>query len=96
MELEANTRTGMIRLYVTTQDGELNGLYVERYMTVSGPGGTWSHVDILGGYMAAGLQAHSGNFFMIDELTIDSKYIGPPVGFTSDTTPDPPTDVRAQ
>lgn len=27
VEFEANTRTGMIRLYVDTQDGDLSGLY---------------------------------------------------------------------
>lgn len=49
IEFEANTRTGMIRLYIDTLDGRLSGLYIERPMDDSGPGGTWSHVDIIGG-----------------------------------------------
>src|SRR5690606_29727985 len=49
VELEANTRTGIIRLYVHTQDGELSGLYIEQPMIDTGPGGVWSYVDIIGG-----------------------------------------------
>jgi hypothetical protein len=95
-ELEANTRTGMIRLYVDTQDGALSGLYVERYMSDTGTGGTWSYVDIIGGYMWAAVRQDPGNYFMFDELVIDSKRIGPPAGFTSSVSPQPPTDVVAQ
>jgi hypothetical protein len=95
-ELEANTRTGMIRLYVDTQDGALSGLYVERYMSDTGPGGTWSYIDIIGGYMWAAVRQDPGNYFMFDELVIDSKRIGPPAGFTSSVAPRPPTDVGAE
>lgn len=81
VELEANTTTGMIRLYVDTQDGELEGLYVERPMDDTGPGGTWSFIDVIGGYIQEGSQADAGNYYMIDDLVIDSSYIGPPAGF---------------
>lgn len=97
VELEANTRTGMIRLYVDTQDGALSGLYVERYMDDTGPGGVWSHIDILGGYMPAAVRQDPGNFFMFDELVVDSRRIGPPAGFvTGDIRPMPPTDIVVQ
>lgn len=81
VELEANTVTGMIKLYVDTLDQQLHGLYVQRYMDDTGPGGTWAYIDMVGGYMAGSIQSHPDNYFMIDELTVDSKFIGPPAGF---------------
>jgi MYXO-CTERM domain-containing protein len=81
VELEANTTTGMIRLYVDTLDGAMRGLYIERPMDDTGPGGTWSYIDVVGGYMAAAVQADPGNYFLIDELAIAGSYIGPPAGF---------------
>lgn len=83
IELEANTRTGIIRLYIDTQDGQLSGLYVEQPMVDTGPGGVWSYVDIIGGYMAPNDRADPNNYFMIDELVIDSRRIGPPAGFSN-------------
>jgi hypothetical protein len=93
MELEANTRTGIIRLYIDTQDGQLSGLYVEQPMVDTGPGGIWSYVDIIGGYMWAAEQQHPDNYFMLDEVVISSQRVGPPPGFvnTSATRPSPPT-----
>lgn len=100
VELEANTRTGMIKLYIDTQDGALSGLYVERYMDDTGPGGTWSYVDLIGGYMNWGnVRADPENYFMLDDIVIDDSYIGPPSGFrTGGTTqrPNPPTSLSVQ
>lgn len=97
VELEANTRTGMIRLYVDTMDGSLSGLYVERYMDDTGPGGVWSMIDIIGGYMHGGsLRQDPENYFMIDELRVDSRRIGPPEGFSSTIRPAAPASLRAQ
>lgn len=95
IELEANTRTGMIRLYVDTQDGDLQGLYIERYMDDTGTGGTWSFGGI-GGYMAQAIRSDPNNYFMIDEVKVDSRYVGPPSGFTNAVRPQPPTSVTAQ
>lgn len=95
VELEANTQTGMIRLYIDTQDGTLHGLYSERYMDDTGPGGTWSF-GCVGGYMAAAVQAHAENYFKIDEVVTDASYIGPPAGFTSSVRPQPPTAFSVQ
>jgi hypothetical protein len=44
-------------------------------------GGTWSYVDIIGGYFHAGSEDDPGSYFLIDELVIDDGYIGPPTGF---------------
>jgi hypothetical protein len=97
VEFEANTRTGMIRLYVDTLDGALSGLYVERYMDDNGPGGVWSFIDVIGGYMNSGsTRQDPENYFMIDELQIDSRRIGPPTGFTNSVRPNAPANLRAQ
>ncbi len=81
VELEANTVEGYVRLYLYTQDGEFNGVYVQNDMIDSGPGGIWTFVDILGGYYHAGCRADPENYFKIDELVIDNQHIGPPPGF---------------
>lgn len=96
IEFEANTRTGMIKLYIDTQDGALSGLYIQRPMDDSGPGGTWSHVDIIGGYFNGASVADANNFFMIDELQISSSRIGPPAGFNNVTRPSPVTGVTTR
>lgn len=98
VEFEANTRTGMIRLYIDTQDGELSGLYIERPMDDTGAGGTWSMIDIIGGYMNWGnVRSDPENYFMIDELVINSSRIGPPANFRSGTVrPNAPTSLSVQ
>jgi hypothetical protein len=96
VEFEANTRTGMIRLYIDTQDGQLNGLYIERPMDDSGPGGTWSHVDIIGGYFNGASRADPGNYFLVDELVVSSSRIGPPAGFNNITRPSPPAGATVR
>ncbi|MEK7706295.1 MAG: putative metal-binding motif-containing protein, partial [Myxococcota bacterium] len=85
VELEANATTGIIRLYVDTEDGALQGLYVEQPMVDSGTGGVYEYVDIVGGYFHGGNTADAESYFKLDELAIDDQYIGPPVGFV--TTP---------
>ncbi|MBL8269759.1 hypothetical protein [Steroidobacter sp.] len=96
VEFEANTRTGMIRLYVDTQDGALSGLYIERPMDDTGTGGTWAYIDVIGGFFNNASTADENNYVMFDELVIDSKKIGPPAGFGSSTRPQPPTNVSVQ
>lgn len=93
VELESNAATGTIRLYIYTQDRQMNGLYVERPMPA---GGTWSYVDILGGYMSQAVQSDPNNYFLIDEVKIDTQYIGPPQGFLADPPPAQPGDLLAQ
>ena len=90
--------TLLLRLYIDTQDGELSGLYIERPMDDTGAGGTWSMIDIIGGYMNWGSSRQDAeNYFMIDEVAINSQRIGPPAGFvTSGVRPNPPTSVTVQ
>ena len=98
VELEANTRTGMIKLYIDTQDGAMSGLYVQKYMD-SGLGGTWSMIDLIGGYMNWGnVRSDPENYFMIDELVISSTRIGPPANFRTSTSvrPNAPTSLSVQ
>lgn len=96
VEFEANTRTGMIRLYVDTQDGDLSGLYIERPMDDTGTGGTWAYIDVIGGFFNNASTADANNYFMVDELAIDSHRIGPPAGFGNSTRPNPPSNVSVQ
>ncbi|MCW9014604.1 MAG: hypothetical protein OQL06_12545 [Gammaproteobacteria bacterium] len=93
VELESNAATGLINLYIYTQDGELSGLYTQQ--TMARPGGLFKYLDILGGYMDPATSAADANtYFMIDELKIDSQYIGPPPGFT--VVSKAPTSLIAQ
>ena len=98
VEFEANTRTGMIRLYVDTQDGAETGLYIERPMDDTGTGGTWSMVDIIGGYMNRGsIRQDPENYFIIDDVVLSSSRIGPPANFRSgDVRPNAPTALQVQ
>jgi len=54
-------------------------------------------IDIIGGYMHSGsLRQDPENYFMIDELRVDSRRIGPPAGFSGAPRPSAPTALRAQ
>ncbi|MCG7868483.1 MAG: hypothetical protein JAY67_22500 [Candidatus Thiodiazotropha taylori] len=88
MEFSANSRTGVIRLYIYTQDGELSGLYVQQ--TMANTGGTFNYIDGIGHYFNDATVASAGNYFMIDEVVIDDSYIGPPDGFVLGNPPNPP------
>lgn len=103
VELEANTATGIIRTYVYTQDGQVGGLISTQQLGAdarsSSPGGVWDYVDLIGGYFnghRAGpvsggtIVGHPESYFKIDELEINSSYIGPPAGFLSNPPPSPP------
>jgi len=98
VELEANSRTGRIKLYVDTQDGQFSGLLVDRPMDQSGTGGTWSMIDIIGGYMNRGsVRNDPENYFIIDELALNTTRIGPPANFRSNTVrPNAPTSLSVQ
>lgn len=99
VELEANIRTGMIKLYVDTQDGAISGLNSERYMDYSGTGGIWSYIDIVGGYFNSGIvRSDPENYYLLDELVVSSSRIGPPANFRSTTSvrPNAPTSLSVQ
>ena len=92
VEIEANTVTGDLKLYIDTQDGQFSGQFVELNLQDEGPGlgGIWSYISVIGGYWSASAP-DPDNYFMIDELVIDSSYIGPPEGFVgAGAAPMPP------
>ena len=98
VEFEANSRTGMIKLYVDTQDGAFNGLYIQRPMDDTGTGGLFNMIDIIGGYMNRGsVRNDPENYFMVDELAVNTTRIGPPANFRSaDVRPNPPASLQVQ
>lgn len=82
-EFEADLTEGWIRLYLTTEDGVFNDtLYVENALIdeASITGGTFSYIDMVGGYFGDGIVSDPGNWFAIDELVISDRHIGPPPG----------------
>jgi hypothetical protein len=88
VEVETNTITGKMKVYIYTQDGQEHGLYAEKDMVGAnspyGPGTPPIHyVDIVGGYFAPRGEAPytDDTYYMIDELKVDDSYIGPPSGF---------------
>jgi len=77
VEIEANARTGAIKLYIDVPNRRT--LKLE---TSTSTGGTFAMMDILGGYMNRGnAKADPENYFVIDELAFSTSRIGPPVGF---------------
>ena len=85
VEIEANTVTGVMKLYIHTQDGQFSGQFVEMNLQDEGYGlgGVWSYISVIGGYWSASSR-NPDNYFMIDELAINSSYIGPPEGFAQE------------
>jgi hypothetical protein len=93
VEFEANARTGLIKLYITSQDGELSGLYTQQRM--ANPGDVFSYIDIIGGYINFAPRASANNYFILDKLAVDDSFIGPPSGFIAGATPpNPPRLVQ--
>jgi len=85
VEIEANARTGAIKLYIDVPDRRT--LKLE---TSTSTGGTFAMMDILGGYMNRGnAKADSENYFVIDELAFSTSRIGPPAGFRKPTSGSP-------
>jgi hypothetical protein len=92
VEVEANTTTKKINLYVATKDGSVEGLYATHDLVDGGPAGVWSYIQAIGGYMDEGVPAHPDNFILIDDLVISSTFIGPPTGFVI-KTPKAPVQI---
>jgi hypothetical protein len=95
VEFEADILSGEINLYIHTQDGVHNGLYVSQSMDVdeNAPNDlqtVWQYIDMLGGYFNYSSPSDPDNYFMFDELRIDNQYIGPPAGFLADPPPGAP------
>ncbi len=87
VEMEANTRTGEVKVYIHTRDGELSGVYAH-YM-LEELGYPFRYIDIIGGYNNDQAVSSPNNYYMIDELEINDSYIGPPAGFLDGENPPP-------
>ena len=83
--------SGVFRIYLWTQDGRYNGLYMEgRNMAPGTPA-----ITGFSGMYFHDSGAASGSYMMVDEVVLADSFIGPPPGFGSDEpVPNPPTDVR--
>lgn len=83
--------SGIFRIYLWTQDGKYNGLYMEaRNMSPGQP----AIVGFSGMYFHDS-GAAPGSYVMVDEVVLSESLIGPPAGFGSEvSSPNAPTDVR--
>lgn len=87
VEYEANTVTGLSRVYIYTQDGVFAGTYTEIYAAAS-PGEDFNYIDVIGGYANNGTGTPDPDlYYIMDELVIDDSYIGPPAGFLTSAPP---------
>lgn len=90
VEIEANSNTGVIRLYIDTRDRP----EPLTWSTTTSTGGAFTMMDILGGYMNRGnARADAENYFIIDELAFSTTRIGPPSGFRGTAPPRFPAPV---
>jgi hypothetical protein len=98
IESEFNRTTGIHKLYITTQDGNHQGLYLTYDPNADGcefpdlpqTGGTFNYIDVIGGFYNNGGTNDANTYFELDELVVDDSYIGPPDGFIGSTPPPPP------
>ena len=92
IELEMQS-SGVFRIYIWTQDGAYNGLYME---ALNAPAGAPSITGFSGMYFHDS-GAANGSYIMVDEVVLSDRFIGPPEGFgTEQIAPNPPSDVSAE
>lgn len=92
IELEMQS-SGIFRIYIWTQDGKYNGLYME---ALNAPTGAPSITGFSGMYFHDS-GAASGSYVMVDEVVLSDSLIGPPEGFGNDqVAPNPPSGVIAE
>lgn len=65
------------RLYIYTQDGTFNGVYI----TNNDGGTSTTGINLLFGYWEGAHNITNDSYFKIDMLKIDTQQIGPPPGF---------------
>lgn len=102
-EYELDLLEGAYRIYLDTEDGKYrsNGgtTPYSVLMPLSGAGEkAWHHVNRIFGYME-GYQAHTTGsgyevHYLLDEVKIDTVYIGPPEGFHTAAPPSGPANLR--
>ena len=79
------------KLFITTQDGTLQGEYAVAPNTDTLDFGS---IDILMGYWEGASNVTSESYFKIDLLKINNNYIGPPPGFIGNADIQPPSNVN--
>jgi len=89
VEVETNVAEQYVRLYIYTQDGQFNGLYIEQTLDISSDP-TWMRLDMIGGFMDPASQEDPNNYFIIDEVKLSTSLIGPPADFLTDPPPKAP------
>jgi hypothetical protein len=88
IELELHS-SGIFRIYLWTQDGRYNGLYMEARDAPQGVPG----ITGFSGMYFHDSGAASGSYVMVDEVELSDTFIGPPEGFSDSVPPSPPTEV---
>lgn len=105
-EFEVDLVAGRINLYIFTEDGQYGGLYATVDMTQSEPDPTThpiTEIACLGCFWGAPTEEppyftppfSSGTYMVVDEVTINNRYIGPPAGFQNNPPPAAINDARA-
>ena len=78
IEQEKNFNTGVMAIYIWTQDGAWNGKLYEVDTTLES--GSERRTSDVGAYLEL---THTNQYFIIDEMVMSDSYIGPPAGFVT-------------
>jgi hypothetical protein len=104
IEFETDLLAGRVNLYIHTQDGQVSGLYSSFDMSrqesppftnypvteLQGIGFYWGQPD----EYAPVATRDEHTYMKVDEVRLDSRYIGPPAGFLDNPPPGAPTNLR--
>jgi hypothetical protein len=95
IELDLNEQTS--NTYIWTADGKNNGLHIAYTPYPEGGGiGYYTNIQAIGGFFNGYHVANENAYLMFDELVIDNKFIGPPLGFMKNIpgTPYSPSGLK--
>lgn len=95
-EAEFDLDEGIARLFIDTRDGEQSsqgGTAPYQVYTDWNTSHAWYSVALMG-YWERRVMGGGDAFFMVDEVTFDTEYIGPPEGFNDQPSPPSPPDVE--
>ncbi|RJP20780.1 MAG: hypothetical protein C4529_08800 [Deltaproteobacteria bacterium] len=95
-EAEYDLNNSIAKLYIDTQDGVQNsegGTRPYKVWTAWDTSNSWWGISWLMGYWEARSGVNANSYFKIDELAIDTRYIGPPSGFRTVGSPPPPVRI---
>jgi hypothetical protein len=95
VELEASTVPGEpVKVYIYTQDGRVAYGEGNPYATydLHYHGRPFRYIDIIGYNNGVAPNSDPNNYYMVDELRVDTHYIGPPDGFVEGADPSPSSE----